>query len=79
MNPNTVPFPAPQACHACTHKYVGSRCPICAEERPAFTALKNLTRRQPVGAQPMRDPSACRYFPNALCGCEQRGLCLDAA
>lgn len=32
--------PKPQACHNCQHYYVGCSCPICKEERPAYTALK---------------------------------------
>lgn len=34
------PAPMPQPCHACEHKYAGAVCPICKEERPAYTALK---------------------------------------
>lgn len=33
------------ACHACDHPYAGSHCPLCKEERPAYTALKNISRR----------------------------------
>lgn len=37
--------PVPQPCHACTHSYAGISCPICKEERPAYTALKNIQRK----------------------------------
>jgi len=35
--------PEPQPCHACDAKFAGSHCPICGEERPAYTALKRMT------------------------------------
>lgn len=41
MNPRDLP--QPQACHQCTHLYVGAVCPVCKTERPAYTALKNMT------------------------------------
>lgn len=34
------PAPIPQACHQCGHHYAGAICPVCKEERPAYTALK---------------------------------------
>lgn len=34
----------PVACHSCTHLYFGAVCPICKEERPAYTALKSMER-----------------------------------
>lgn len=37
--------PKPQPCHKCEHKYAGIACPVCKEERPAYTALKNISRR----------------------------------
>lgn len=39
-------LPQPVACHHCTHLYAGAVCPICKEERPAYTALKKLSERQ---------------------------------
>jgi hypothetical protein len=38
--------PVPQPCHKCEAVYAGSHCPLCKEERPAFTALKNITAQQ---------------------------------
>lgn len=40
--------PKPQACHECGHAYVGAVCPICKEERPAYAALKKITRERTV-------------------------------
>jgi len=34
------PAPIPQLCHNCGHAYAGAICPLCKEERPAYTALK---------------------------------------
>lgn len=77
-------FPKPpQAvpCHNCTHPYAGAVCPLCKEERPAYTALKNMERSAPpTGVQPIASPlPACKYEPKALCDCQGRGLCLDVA
>lgn len=72
-------IPQPQACHACDAKFAGSHCPICKEPRPAYTALKNMTRRAHHGVTPLRDPKSCKYDPKTICGCEHRGFCLDAA
>ncbi|TAK84333.1 MAG: hypothetical protein EPO20_14690 [Betaproteobacteria bacterium] len=69
------PIPLPQPCHACGHKFAGAVCPICKEERPAYIALKAVSRKQ---ASPANYPP-CRYFPKSLCGCGERGLCLEAA
>lgn len=33
--------PIPQPCHQCGHAYAGCICPLCKEERPAYTALKS--------------------------------------
>jgi hypothetical protein len=74
-----VKFPTPQACHHCEHKYAGAVCPICKEERPAYTALKRISQRAHHGVQPLRDAKACRYFPKTICGCDGRFTCLPAA
>jgi hypothetical protein len=76
---NLLAFPKPQPCHACEHKFVGAVCPTCKTERPSFTALKNMTAREHRGVQPVRSPAACKYYPDSLCGCGQRGTCLEAA
>jgi hypothetical protein len=47
---NLLAFPKPQPCHACEHKFVGAVCPTCKTERPSFTALKNITSKQPPRA-----------------------------
>ena len=39
--------PIPQPCHACTRPYAGIVCPICKEERPAYTALKKASQPKP--------------------------------
>lgn len=72
-------LPQAQPCHQCEHRYAGSVCPICKTERPAYTALKRITARAHHGVAALREPTACRYFPNAICGCGQTGTCLDAA
>jgi hypothetical protein len=76
---NRWPFPEPVKCHACEHRYVGAVCPICKAERPAYTALKAESQRARPLATPLRNPQACRYFPKSICGCDQRGLCLEPA
>lgn len=38
--------PPLQPCHACGHEYAGTHCPICKEEHPSFTAIKNIGKRQ---------------------------------
>lgn len=38
--------PIPQPCHQCGHPYAGTVCPLCKEERPAWTAIKNLTNQK---------------------------------
>lgn len=38
--------PIPQPCHKCTHLFAGAVCNLCGEERPAYTALKAMTRKQ---------------------------------
>jgi hypothetical protein len=72
-------FPIPQSCHACDNKFAGSVCPLCKTERPTYTAMKRITARAHHGVQPLRNPNACRYFTNAICGCGGRGTCLDVA
>jgi hypothetical protein len=73
------PAPRPQPCHACGHPFAGAVCPLCKEDRPAYTALKRLSERAP-GEQPVPQPlPPCRYAPKALCNCGGRGLCLPAA
>jgi hypothetical protein len=37
--------PIPQPCHVCEHPYAGTVCPICKEERPAYTAVKKMTEK----------------------------------
>jgi hypothetical protein len=34
--------PIPQPCHECSTLFAGCVCPICKEERPAYTALKRM-------------------------------------
>lgn len=34
----------PQPCHNCEVPYVGVKCRCCGEYRPAYIALKNITR-----------------------------------
>ena len=70
--------PIPQPCHHCGTHHAEAICPACREERPAFSALKRITGRAswPTGLTPY---PTCRYFPSALCGCEERGICLEAA
>lgn len=65
--------PIPQPCHECGHRYAGIVCPLCKEERPAWTAMKNITAKQQAPLP------WCRYFPNSLCSCGLRGTCLPAA
>lgn len=38
------PAPIPQPCHQCWHAFAGIVCPLCKEERPAWRAMKNITR-----------------------------------
>lgn len=71
--------PMPVSCHNCEHKFAGAVCPVCKEERPAYTALKRITAKTHRGVQPLRDPKACKYDHKTLCGCEGRGHCLEAA
>jgi len=61
----------PQPCHACDAQYVGSHCPTCGAERPAYTALKNITARLPL--------TECHYYHGQPCNCGGRGVCLPAA
>lgn len=44
----TQPPPVPQPCHNCEHPYAGIACPLCKEERPAYTALKKITAQAKV-------------------------------
>lgn len=37
--------PPLQPCHACSTEYAGTHCPICKEENPSFTAIKNISKR----------------------------------
>lgn len=69
----------PVQCHNCEHAYVGTVCNLCGAERPAYTALKNMTARQRAGVQPLNDPKFCKYDPKTICGCDGRGHCLEAA
>ena len=43
----TLPPTLPKriACHACDHLYAGAKCPACHQWRPAYLALKNISRR----------------------------------
>jgi hypothetical protein len=76
---NVAQFPRPQPCHHCDQPYAGAVCPICKEERPAFTALKRITAKAHHGVAPLREASRCHYFPDSICGCGGRGTCLPAA
>lgn len=76
---NIAEFPKPVKCHNCEHSYVGTVCALCGEERPAYTAMKRITARAHHGIEPLRNPDACIYFPNSLCGCGGRGTCLEVA
>ena len=75
--------PAPQqiACHACGHHFAGAICPLCKEERPAYTAMKRIADAcKALGEQPVpQSLPPCRYAPKALCNCGGRGLCLPTA
>jgi len=89
------PAPLPQSCHACEHKYAGAVCPICKTERPAYTALKNITESNAAGQVSPKTPVAgngaacppsaqaalveCRYYHGQPCDCGGRGVCIPAA
>lgn len=49
MRPN--PFPPSIPCHNCGLPYAGAVCHVCKEERPAYTALKNMSRKQEAEGQ----------------------------
>lgn len=72
------PAPQPTKCHACGTVAAEAICHACKTERPAYTALKNLTARE-RGVQPLAAPKPCRYFPKSLCGCDGRGQCIEPA
>jgi hypothetical protein len=77
---NVAQFPKPVKCSNCEHAFVGTVCPLCKEERPSYTALKNITARARAGVQPITKPlPPCRYRLAALCDCGLRGLCLEPA
>jgi hypothetical protein len=40
--------PKPTRCHECGHEAAVSVCALCGTERPAYTALKNITSKQPA-------------------------------
>lgn len=65
--------PVPVECGACRAPYVGTACPLCKDERPAYTLLKKLTAA--LRAQPLLP---CTYYPGEACGCGQRGECIPA-
>jgi hypothetical protein len=65
--------PSPQACHNCGHAYAGAVCPICKEDRPAYTALKALSAKLRAALP------ECRYYPDRNCECGARGECLPVA
>lgn len=71
-------FPASRAtpvpCDACQAPYTGTTCPLCRQERPAYTLLKRITAQ--LRAQPLQ---VCPYYPSEACGCGQRGACIPAA
>lgn len=68
--------PQPVPCGNCQHPYAGTVCPLCKEERPAYTLLKRITAAQRARSAPF---AACRYYPGEACGCGQRGACIPAA
>lgn len=68
-----APKPQPTKCHACGAVAAEAVCHICKTERPALTALKNISAKAPTPFP------TCRYYPNALCGCGLSGQCLEAA
>lgn len=71
--------PQPTTCQACGARGAEFICHCCSTERPAYTALKNMTARV-RGLQPVKQTlPPCRYEPSALCDCGQRGTCLPAA
>jgi hypothetical protein len=43
-------LPQPTVCHHCGHVAAVCVCPLCGTERPAYTALKNMTAKQPKPA-----------------------------
>ena len=71
--------PQPQPCHNCGMPYAGIACPICKEERPAYTAVKAMSAKARTGAQPITNAVPCRYYPESICGCRGIGTCLDVA
>lgn len=68
--------PGPIPCDACQAPYSGTSCPLCKQERPAYTLVKRITAAQRARPTPLQ---ACRYYPGEACGCGQRGECLPAA
>ncbi len=37
--------PPLKPCHACGHEYAGTHCPVCKEENPSYTAIKNIGKK----------------------------------
>lgn len=72
-----APTPQPTRCHACGATGAEAVCHCCATERPAYTALKNITAKAKA-ARPVPTYPPCRYAPASLCGCGERGICLEA-
>lgn len=63
-------------CEHCGHRFAGSICPFCKEERSSYRALKRIAAsRQPL----LGDKPACRYSQKPECDCGLRGLCLEVA
>lgn len=67
--------PKPTRCHQCGTVAAETVCHTCKTERPAYAALKAISEKfRRVAGLP-----ACIHYPNALCGCGERGECLEAA
>ena len=76
--------PRPTNCHECGKSAAEPICSGCGAERPAFTAVKNITAQareaRARDVQPLSFPlPACRYYPKSLCDCGLRGCCVPAA
>lgn len=66
----TMKPPVPQKCGSCDHVFAGAVCPLCKEERPAYTAVKAMSQAP-----------RCHYDRRKPCltDCNGRGVCLPAA
>jgi hypothetical protein len=72
---NVLDFPRPQPCHHCDQPYVGAICPICKEERPAYTALKRITAKAHHGVRRCAMPPL-PLLPRFDLRLRRRGTCL---